>query len=186
MTAQMIQSNANMTRALAGTQWKHKPGLLLCWTLLQASRGMKFNLERKQIGGTCTSQIRMQSALHCSLCRSGHLEASSSRHARVMRGSSSGDIASSQTINTAASVPTFSEIVAGWQWLGFRRTLADNYLVRPLSDPAWVLMVAACLCLYRSTHISHRNYLRLFLLHFKRNRTRQERCYKHLQLQDII
>ena len=145
MTAQMIQSNANMTRALAGTQWKHKPGLLLCWTLLQASRGMKFNLERKQIGGTCTSQIRMQSALHCSLCRSGHLEASSSRHARVMRGSSSGDIASSQTINTAASVPTFSEIVAGWQWLGFRRTLAATYLVRPLSDPAWVLIVSGCL-----------------------------------------
>ena len=85
-------------------QWKHKPGLLLCWTLLQASWGMKFNLERKQIGGTCPSQIRMQSlsALHCSLCRSGHLGASISRHARVMRGSSSGDIASSQTIHTAA------------------------------------------------------------------------------------
>ena len=149
MTAQMIQSNANMTRALHGTQWKHKPGLLLCWTLLQASWGMKFNLERKQIGGTCPSQIRMLSALHCSLCRSGHLGASSSRHARVMRGSSSGDIASSQTINTAAVFPHLVRLYQADIGSGSagHRTLAANYLVRPLSDPAGVLMVAGGGCL---------------------------------------
>ena len=149
---------------------------------------MKFNLERKQIGGTCPSQIRMLSALHCSLCRSGHLEASISRHARVMRGSSSGDIASSQTINTAAVFPHLARLYQADSGSGSagHRTLAANYLVRPFSDPAGVLMVAGVGCLYQSTHISHRNYLRLFLLYFKRNRTRQERCYKHLQLQDII
>ena len=160
MTAQMIQSNANMTRALHGTMETQTGPVVMLDTAAgklgnEIQFGKKTNWRHLPLTNKDAVCITLQSlqkwspwSIHQSSCE-GNERIIIRRHRIITN------------YQHSSSVPTFS-----WYWLGFRRTLAANYLVRPLSDPAGVLMVAGGGCLYQSTHISHRNYLRLFLLYF--------------------
>ena len=121
MTAQMIQSNANMTRALHGTMETQTGPVVMLDTAAgklgnEIQFGKKTNWRHLPLTNKDAVCITLQSlqkwspwSIQQSSCE-GNERIIIRRHRIITN------------YQHSSSVPTFSEIVAGWHWLGFRRT----------------------------------------------------------------